>query len=333
MATLKDVAEKAGVSSATVSRILNNDTSLSVPLETRQKVLAAAEALDYRKKPKNLVKSTYTMGILQWFSSRQELEDSYYLSIRQGIEDFCLTNHLNVIRTFKNDLNCMESLESADGLICIGKFTEAEVKEFKRLTSSLLLIDMAAPDTKTSFMTLDFTQAVTEVLDYLTGLGHREIGFLSGKEYLEDGTLFPDARRQIFFDYCESHGLTYLPYLCEEQFSIESGYQMMSSLIKKGTLPTAVFAASDPIAFGALKALNEYGFQVPGDISLIGFDDIRMCELSSPPLTTIHAPAYHMGQYGAGIVYHLLREAPEAALHIQIPCHLVERESCRKNQK
>ena len=86
MATLKDVADKAGVSSAAASRILNNDPSLSVSPETRQKVLEAARLLSYRKKLKAGMKSAYTMGILQWFSSLQELEDNYYLSIRQGIE-------------------------------------------------------------------------------------------------------------------------------------------------------------------------------------------------------------------------------------------------------
>ncbi|MDI9242750.1 LacI family DNA-binding transcriptional regulator [Fusibacillus kribbianus] len=330
MATLKDVADKAGVSSAAASRILNNDPSLSVSPETRQKVLEAARLLSYRKKLKAGMKSAYTMGILQWFSSLQELEDNYYLSIRQGIEEFCSSNCLNVIRTFKNDLNCMESLSQADGLICIGKFTEDEVFRFKKLTDSLLLIDMASHDPETSSITLDFNQAVTDALDHLYQLGHRDIGYLGGLEYLADGTLFPDSRKKTFIDYCESHDIRYVPYLREEQFSSEAGYRMMLELISSGKLPTAVFAASDPIALGALKALREEGLRVPDDISLIGFDDISLCQMTSPPLTTVHAPAYEMGQYGAGIVYHLLREPSGTALHIKMPCRLVIRDSCQK---
>ena len=332
MATLKDVAEKAGVSSAAASRILNNDTSLSVPPETRQKVLDAARALNYRKKQKNSAKSAYTMGILQWFSSLQELEDSYYLSIRQGIEDFCLANRLNVIRTFKSDLNCMESLSQTDGLICIGKFTAAEVARFKKISDSLLLIDMASPDPETSSITLDFEQAVSEALDYLQRLGHRQIAYLGGLEYLADGSLFPDSRRTTFTSYCESHGLTYLPYMKEDKFSSESGYQMMTELIESGNLPSAVFAASDPIALGALNAAKEQGFRVPGDISFIGFDDISLCRMASPPLTTVHAPAYEMGRCGAGIVYHLLKTPPEAGLQIKMPCRLTLRDSCREKK-
>lgn len=330
MATLKDIAEKAGVSSAAVSRILNNDPSLSVTAETRQKVLHTARMLGYQKKLRSF--NSYTMGIVQWFSANQELEDSYYLSIRHGIEDFCLSNGLNVVRTFKNDLNCMASLEQADSLICIGKFTEQEIRNFKHLTGSLLMIDMAPSDASISSITLDFSKAITDMMDYLTGLGHCDIGFLTGLEYLEDGSVFSDARLRIFIEYCKSHNITYLPYLQEDQFSSSSGFRMMENLILSGSLPSAVFAASDPIALGALKALKAHGLRVPEDISLAGFDDINLCEMVSPSLTTIHAPAYEMGQYGAGIVYHLMKNSPGAAMRIQMPCRLIVRGSCRKKQ-
>ncbi|MCI8464876.1 MAG: LacI family DNA-binding transcriptional regulator [Lachnospiraceae bacterium] len=333
MATLKDVAEKAGVSSAAASRILNNDASLSVPPETRQKVLEAAKALNYRKKQKSAAKSAYTMGILQWFSSLQELEDSYYLSIRQGIEDFCLSNCLNVIRTFKSDLNCMDSLSQADGLICIGKFTAEEVARFKKVSDALLLIDMASPDLETSSITLDFEQAVSDALDYLFRLGHRDIAYLGGLEYLADGSLFPDSRKNAFTACCQKLGITYLPYIKEDLFSSESGYRMMTQLLESGAIPSAVFAASDPIALGALNAAKDQGFKIPGDISFIGFDDISLCKMTSPPLTTVHAPAYEMGQYGAGIVYHLLKAPFDAGLHIKMPCRLALRDSCREKRR
>lgn len=123
--------------------------------------------------------------------------------------------------------------------------------------------------------------------------------------------------------------MIYEPYIQEGVFQISSGYEMACNLINGGKLPTAIFAASDPIAFGAIKAFTEHGIRVPEDISIVGFDDINMAQFSAPPLTTVSAPAYHMGMYGASILQHLLREHPGPALKIKLPCKLVVRNSCK----
>ena len=111
--------------------------------------------------------------------------------------------------------------------------------------------------------------------------------------------LFTDMRREVFIRFCEEHSIDYQPYMKEGAFTVTSGYEMMSDLLQDAALPTAIFAASDLIAIGALKALNEHGLSVPEDISLMGFDNITMTEFTTPPLTTLHAPAYEMGNYGA----------------------------------
>lgn len=330
MATIKDIAAKAGVSSATVSRILNNDNTLSVSPETRQKVLDTANELNYKKKSRASSKSAYTLGIVQWFTPQQELEDNYYLLIRQGIEDFCLQNCIHVVRTYKADVNYMDALKNVDALVCVGKFSIAEVKRFRELTSSIIFLDMPVNDTTVSTITLDFDHAVKTGMDYLTALGHKKIGFLGGKEYLEDRKLFPDMRKKLFVKYCQKHGITYEPYLLEQQFTTEAGYHMMNTLIEQGDLPSAVVASSDPIAIGALRALNDNGLRVPEDISLMGFDDTSLSSFTTPPLTTIHAPAYDMGNFGANIVFNILKNHRATALKIQLPCQLIERQSCKK---
>ncbi|MEG0963350.1 MAG: LacI family DNA-binding transcriptional regulator [Lachnospiraceae bacterium] len=330
MATIKDIALAAEVSSATVSRILNNDNTLNVSPETRQKVLDAANLLGYKKKSRVSSKSVYTIGILQWFSPQQELEDNYYLLIRQGIEDFCMQNCIHVVRTYKADVNYMDSLRNVDALVCVGKFSSTEVKRFRELTSSIIFLDMPVFDTAVSTITLDFDHAVTSALDYLTSLGHTEIGFLGGKEFLADKQQFPDTRRSLFTKYCSKHDINYKSYMMESEFTTESGYQMMSQLIARGHLPTALIAASDPIAIGAMRALNDNGIHVPEDISLMGFDDTTLSSFTSPPLTTIHAPAYDMGSFGANIVFNILKLNPATALKIQLPCQLMERQSCRR---
>ena len=303
MATIKDIAKIANVSTAAVSRILNQDDTLNVSPETRQKVLDTARKLNYVKRSRPVSKSVFTLGIIQWFSSQQELEDSYYLLIRQGIEDYCLTHNIQIVRTYKSDLNYIDALKDVDCLICIGKFSEKEVQFFKEFNSSILFLDMPVNDSKISTVTLDFDQAVTQVLDYLVSLGHQKIGLLTGQEFVEEFTPYPDYRQEAFVRYCQTHNIHYEPYIQEGSFRIDSGYDMMCRLIEGGNLPTAIFAASDPIAIGALKALTEHGYHVPEDISVIGFDDTSIAEFTVPPLTTVHAPAYHMGHYGAALLH------------------------------
>lgn len=326
MATLKDVAQAANVSSATVSRILNQDTTLTVAPETKQKVLEAAKELGYVKKTKN-IKETFTIGIIQWVSSEQEVEDSYYRLIRQGIEDFCGRNDIIIKRAFRTDPNYLDTLAGINGLLCIGKFSFEDIETFKSLSTNIIFLDMPIDDQITTTITVDFGQAVRDVMNHLTSLGHEKIAFLTGKEYLGDESLVTDYRKKAFVAYCRKKKLDYKSYLVEGSFSSESGYQMMSELLAKGDLPTAVFAASDPIAIGARKALADNGLHVPEDISLVGFDDISLSSYANPPLTTVHAPAYEMGQYGAILVYHLLKDAPAAGMKVKLPCRLVVRES------
>ena len=330
MATIKDIANAANVSAAAVSRILNNDETLNVSPETRQKVFETAKKMNYIKRNRTSVKTAFTMGIVQWFSSQQELEDSYYLLIRQGIEDYCISHNIQVVRTYKSDVNYFDSLKDVDCIICVGKFSESEIDTLTGINPKLILLDMPVKNPDISTITIDFEHAVQLVMDYLTGLGHKEIGFLTGKEYVNQDELYPEYRKKLFIRYCEKNNITYKPYLREGSFRIDSGYEMTCEMIEEGPLPTAIFAASDPIAMGAIKALTEKGYRIPEDISVIGFDDISIAEFTTPPLTTVHAPAYNMGRYGASILHHIVRQQLGTSMKIQLPCSLAFRESCSK---
>ena len=331
MATIKNIAIQAGVSVATVSRILNNDTTLSTSLETKQRVLKAAKDLNYVKKQrKSSEKDGLTIGILQWFSSQQELEDNYYLLIRQGIEDYCSKNRINVRRTFKSDRNYLDSLKGTDGVVCVGKFSNAEIVMLEKLSDNIIFLDMPVENKAITTITLDFQQAVNDALSYLCELGHKKIGFLCGKEYLEDGTLYPDQRPKLFKEFCKCKNVEYEGYMVEGEFLVESGYCMMMELINKGSVPTAIFAASDPIAIGAMKALQDNGYNIPEDISIIGFDNSNVTSYTNPPLTTMDAPVYSMGMYGASIIHSMTKAGLPTPMKIILPCSLVKRESCKK---
>lgn len=333
MATIKDIAREAGVSPAAVSRILNSDETLSVPVETKRKVLEAADKLHYNKKRRKTQDNHFRLGIVQWYSAEEELQDKYYLLIRQGIEDFCLKNSIAIVRAFRTDADYEEILKDVDGLICIGKFSKKEVENFIRISKNIVFLDMPVDNQRITSLTMDFKQAVYDALDYLMELGHTRIAFLGGKEYVGKNELVPDERRKAYVSYMKKKKLEYKSIMKEEEFTTVSGYQMMKNLLEGDEIPTAVFTANDAIAFGAMKAITEKGLTIPNDISIVGFNDSEMCEFVTPSLTTIHAPAYDMGQHGANLIYVSSNLSIDTPLKVKIPCKLVERDSCAGKTK
>ena len=331
MATIKDIAQKASVSAATVSRILNQDDTLSVTDETKQRVLKVAQELNYTKHLKNTVEKSISIGIFQWYSVFQELEDPYYQAIRVGIEKYCADHNIHVVRAFQSDCNYPDTLKDLQGLICIGKFNKEQIVSFQNLNSNTIFIGMKTSKIHCNTIVLDFHAAVIEALEYLYKLGHRKIAYLGGKEILPDNSIYFEERKDAFVRYCQDHSIEYEAYLYEESFTAESGYEMTKKLIAHGDLPTAIFAASDPIAIGTMRALYEAGYKIPEDISIIGFDDISVASFSNPPLTTVHAPTEFMGEYAAHYVKlqandnNLKYQTP---IRLTLPCDLIVRNSC-----
>lgn len=329
MATIKDIAKMANVSSATVSRILNEDPTLSVMEGTRIAVFEAAAALGYNKKERKKNKETMTIGLIHWYTLQQEMEDPYYASLRCGVEDYCQRHHIRIKRVFQNDSDIVSALEDVQGLVCIGKFTPQECKAFAHICHNIIFLDMCVKANEYTSISLDFKQAVNMVMDEIYVNGHRRVAFLSGKEEMKDGTFHSDERTSAFIEYAKTHGLIYMPYMKEERFSLESGYAMMRDIIKQeSVLPTAVFCASDPIALGAMRAILEAGLSIPEDISIVGFDNITTATFTSPPLTTVYAPAYDMGEYGVSMLYEkAMRVQAKTPLMIKLPCVLVKRDT------
>lgn len=271
------------------------------------------------------------MGILQWFSAEQEMQDSYYLLVRQGIEDFCQKHSIGIIRAFQSDPDSIDTLQDVDGLICIGKFSDSDISKFISICSNIVFLDMPVLDYNITTLTMDFKSSVYDALDYLTELGHTKIAYLGGKEYVGNQELFIDERKVAFLSYLSKHNLK-SSWIYEDVFTTAAGYRMAQELLCSSQLPTAIFASSDAIAFGAMRAIQEKGLSIPEDISIIGFNDMEMSSYTTPPLTTIHAPAYDMGQHGANVIYAATNLNIETPLKAKIPCKLIKRESCRKTK-
>ena len=219
-------------------------------------------------------------------------------------------------------------LRGCDGIICLGKFAQEEVKSFIEICSNIVFLDMRVEHYNITSLTMDFKQAVRDALDYLYHLGHRKIGFMGGKEYVGNHELLVDPRLEEYIAYMKEKNLPYEKYLYEGSFNTFSGYEMGKVIATSEEHPTAIFAASDALAVGALKAFKEADMEVPEDISLVGFNNTELSEYTVPALTTVNAPAYDMGQHGANLIYAASNLSIRTPLKAEIPCNLVVRESC-----
>ena len=331
MATLREIAAASGVSLAAVSRILNNDTTLNVTADTRKRVLETAASLNYVKKPyrKNPNSPASTFGILQWYSPAQELNDPYYLAVRLGVEEYCIDHRIKLVRAFRSDSDYMNILKDVDGLVCIGKFDESEIAAFSSITDRLILVDMYTNRNSYNTISLDFENALTDVIEHFHNNGFTDVGYLGGLEYINENTVYPDRRRYLFQLLAEKYHMNYSTFLKEGEFTSESGHKMMTELIEAGTVPRAIFAASDTLAIGAMRALTMAGYRIPEDVSIVGFDDISAASYTSPPLSSIHAPAAEMGSYAAhflNIGYELYQKL-HTPVHMTLPCQFIRRDS------
>lgn len=335
MATIKDIANIAGVSPATVSRVLNYDTSLSVAADTKKRIFEIAEELDYKtrneRKKNKKYKKRGKVGLIHWYSQTQELEDPYYLSIRMGIEKECFNKQIEMITIFKGDnKQTKDQLSNLDGIIAIGKFSKAEVDEFSSYSKNIVFVDFSPNERRYDSIVINFRKAVLELLKYLQSLGHKKIGYIGGREYIgEDRERIEDEREITYLEFVKSNKIYDEEYIYLGQFTAEDGYSLMKKAIKGGNLPTAFFIASDSMAIGAIKALHEENINVPNDVSIIGFDDIPTSKYIVPPLSTVKIYTEFMGITAVGLINERINENREISKKVVIPTELIIRESCK----
>ncbi len=331
MATIKDIAKKAGVSSATVSRVLNGDLTIAVTDETRKRIFQTAEELQYKKTsktPLQKVNAKPVIGIYQWFSKNSEVLSPYYLAIRTGIEKECHDNGIEIKTIFKGESGISLSLfGNVDGIIAIGKYSNKEVEDLREITERIVFVDSTPNDKKFDSVVIDFRNAVEDIIDYLISLGHRRIGFIAGREYVGEGDLILDKRERYFREVMEAKGL-YNPELTKAgSFTFEDGYRLAHELIDEGKEPEALFAANDAIAIGAIKAFTEREIQIPQQISIIGFDDIPASAYVIPPLTTVRVHTEFMGVTAVKLLIESIVDNRTIPKKIIIPTELVIRSS------
>jgi len=302
MVTIREIAKAVGVSSATVSRVLNADATLSVTPQTRQKIIETAEALNYvtpRNRNRAAAAVLRKLAFVHFLEPAQELRDPYYVALRLGIERRCQELQVETVKVYHAErLPEPALLQSASGVIAIGPQSPAEVDWLNRFGRCVVCADWAPPDAFDSVLS-DLGQATRCLLGELTRMGYLRIAFAG---WIDDGSIDPLSERRCaaYVDWMRQAG-RFDAMLCETETSVErnreeSGYRLGLRLLERPGPPDAIVACNDNIAVGVYRAIHERGLRIPDDVAVASFNDISVAQFLSPPLSTIHLPAEEIGE-------------------------------------
>lgn len=294
MATIKEIAKAAKVSQATVSRILNNDSTLSVSDATKLRVLAVADEFEYiplkaRKKAKK--NARLNIAVVDWYVNKALIADPYYLYLMTTVEKALFKENINSFKMIKVDGNYISSInKKPDGIIAIGRFDRDSVVQISQFCENIVFVDSSPRADLYSSVMINTELGTNQALNHLYQLGHRKIAYIGGKVISDTGLKHSfstdDRRKMAYQDFVKFNNLD--PFIFEgNKLSYEEGFELANVLIKDKNLPTAVFVANDTMASGVIARFKQEKVKVPDDISVVGFNDIPGSKHLDPPLTTI----------------------------------------------
>ncbi|MBF4245438.1 LacI family DNA-binding transcriptional regulator [Vibrio anguillarum] len=335
MATMKDIARLAGVSTSTVSHVINKSRYVSD--EIAERVNKAAQDLNYA--PSALARSlkmnrTRTIGMLVTTST-----NPFFGEVVKGVERSCYHKGYNLIlcNTEGDSQRMQASINTllqkrVDGLLLMCSTLEGErIDVFERYPDIPVVVmdwgPMLFPSDKIQDNSL---RGGYIAANYLIECGHKEIGCITGPLIRHQAQMRYEGYKRAVLE----AGLDIQPnWIVESDFECEGGYEAFNKMLAKGPLPSAIFVSNDMMAMGVINAANEKGIRIPEDLSLMGYDDIHIARFMSPALTTIHQPKYRLGKAAVDtLLARLENEALEPQI-VQLEPTLVVRKSIKMMNK
>ncbi|MFD2670238.1 catabolite control protein A [Marinicrinis sediminis] len=327
--TIYDVAREAGVSMATVSRVVNNNPN--VKPQTRKKVFEAIERLGYRPNAvaRGLAsKKTTTVGVVI-----PDISNSIFAEVARGIEDIANMYHYNIIlcnadKKKEKEIRVVNTLleKQVDGLLFMGGTVTAEhIQAFK--TASVPVVLCATTDDQEQFpsVDIDHERAAFDAVQALLDMGHQEIAMICGNLNDPSNGL---ARYQGYKGAMENAGLSVKEqYVRAGNYRYESGMEVMEHFIGLSPRPTAVFAATDEMAIGAIHKIQDHGLKVPEDIAVMSVDNTRMASMVRPQLAAVAQPMYDIGAVSMRLLTKLMKNESVENMKVILPHELVMRNS------
>lgn len=332
--TMKDVAERVGVSRTAVSFVLNDIPNSNIPEATRQRILQAARELDYvpNTQALNLVKGrTMMIALVVPKTARQVASDAFLSEVMEGVmaaiepRGYHLMIHAAQSTPSHGAYRQLIRARKADGLLISSPLVyDSEIIKL-HAEGTPIVIQGATDMTAIPNVDVDNVQGAQVAVRHLLQLGHRRIAHISNAPLS-----YASSRDRLrgYREVLAEGGLSYDEALVGiGNFNDDSGYGPMASLLDLPQRPTAVFVGSDTVALGALNAIRDRGLRVPEDISIIGFDDILVGKYLEPQLTTVHLPAVEIGWRAGDMALKAIRGEALDAVSVRLPTHLVVRRS------
>ncbi|GHZ62523.1 Ribose operon repressor [Vibrio cholerae] len=332
MATMKDIARLAGVSTSTVSHVINKSRFVSD--EIAERVNNAAQQLNYA--PSALARSlkmnrTKTIGMLVTTST-----NPFFGEVVKGVERSCYHQGYNLIlcntegdnQRMKASINTLLQ-KRVDGLLLMCSTLEGErLDVFDRYPDIPIVVMDWGPILFASDKIQDNSlQGGYMAAKHLIECGHKEIGCITGPLIRHQAQMRYEGYKRALAE----TGIAINPdWIVESDFECEGGYQAFEKLYQRGKLPSALFVSNDMMAMGVIQAASQRGLRVPDDLSLIGYDDVHIAKFMTPALTTIHQPKYRLGKAAVDTLLYRLENPDTTAQVVQLEPTLVVRNSVRK---
>jgi DNA-binding LacI/PurR family transcriptional regulator len=331
---IKDVAREAGVSTATVSHVING--TKYVTDDTRKRVLEAVERCEYHPNAHARSLASGRSNMLGLLIS--DISNPFFPEVVKAIEAAAFERGYNVILLNTNYdaeraaeyVRRLSELKMAGVALMTSELDSELFHEITRRQVSVVFDSHDLASERMSNICVDYAAGIEEAVRHLVSLGHRRIAHIAGASRIPSGIL----RRDAFLDFMKRHlpGEP-TPAIYEGDFRLDGGRRAASEILASAELPTAVIAANDMMALGAMREFRKAGLSIPADISIVGFDDIAFAALSEPPLTTVCSPRAEIGRRVVEALVALIEHPEQQGSELRIPTHLITRDSTAPPRK
>lgn len=333
MITIRELSKILNLSTATISRILNNDESFAVSQETREKVLKAAKEYNYNPFEKRKASSKSRLIVTIMNSTTEKHDDSYYTTIMSGIKDGLkkynyVTEHFTV-GVHADEKRILGELlkDSAKGVVLLTTPPDEILEIIESHTKNIVCADTSL--TEYDNVRYNRFEAGCKAMHYLITNGHKKIAFIGSHIPYNYSLQFGryDAYRFMMRRY---HYPVHNEWIIDCKWQRDICFEKTQKLLTLKNKPTAIFVASDYMAMASIAAINQAGLNVPQDISIIGISNIEESRYLNPPLTTISIPQYEIGQIIAGTLINRINGDTTPPKQIYVPTKLLVRKSVCK---